>query len=106
MRIGLAISMIGLTLGLASCGRAPAEPLKKYQLKGQVASVDPANHTAKINGEKIEGWMEAMTMDYPIKDEAEFKKLSVGQSVTATVFVQGTDYWLGDIGAGAQPDKK
>ncbi len=92
---------IGLCLALAGCS-APkktetSESVKKYQLKGEVLSVDPSAHLAKVKHQKIEGWMEAMTMDYPVKDETEFKKLSVGQSISATVYVEGQDYWLGEI---------
>jgi Cu/Ag efflux protein CusF len=48
--------------------------------------------------------MEAMTMDYPVKDQADLAKLSAGQPITATVFVQGQDFWIGEINAaGAKP---
>ena len=107
----LAVTALAVSFGTASCSSAPksqasAEPVKKYQLKGQVTGVDAANHTAKINGEKVEGWMEPMTMDYPVKDDTEFKKLAAGQSITATVYVQGTEYWIGDIGVAPAPEKK
>lgn len=71
--------------------------MKKYKLDGTVVALDPQAHLAKIDGEKIEGWMDAMTMEYPLKDRAEFDKLHVGDHVTATVFVQGLDYSIGDI---------
>ena len=88
--------LIVAALLLASCGKSP-EPVKEYQLKGEVLAIDPGTHTAKIKGEKIEGWMEAMTMDYPVKDDAQLKKLAPGEPITATVYVQGADYWLGNI---------
>ena len=94
-KIGLLIA--GLLLASCSTTPKPEDPLKKYQMKGEVLSVDPTAHVAKIKHEKIEGWMDAMTMDYPIKDDAELKKLATGQAITATVFVQGHDYWVGEI---------
>ena len=60
-------------------------------------SLDPQAHIAKINGQKIEGWMEAMTMEYPVKDQKEFDTLHVGDHITATVFVQGLNYSIGEI---------
>jgi Cu/Ag efflux protein CusF len=41
--------------------------------------------------------MEAMTMEYPVREKAEFAKLHVGDRITATVFVQDLDYWVGHI---------
>jgi Cu/Ag efflux protein CusF len=41
--------------------------------------------------------MEAMTMDYPVKDANEFATLHVGDHITATVFAQDLNYWVGEI---------
>jgi Cu/Ag efflux protein CusF len=72
-------------------------PVERYKLDGVVLSLDASGHTAKIKGEKIEGWMDAMTMEYPVKDRAEFNTLHAGDHITATVFVQGLNYSIGEI---------
>ncbi len=72
-------------------------PIERYKLDGEIAGLDPQGHIAKIKGQKIEGWMEAMTMEYPIKDQREFETLHVGDHITATVFVQDLNYWIGEI---------
>jgi Cu/Ag efflux protein CusF len=41
--------------------------------------------------------MEAMTMDFPIRDAAEFSKLSVGDRIEATVFVEDVGFALAEI---------
>ena len=87
-----------LVLLLAGCSR-PA-PEKRYTLHGEVVGLDPKAQVATIKGDKIEGWMEAMTMEYPVKDRTEFAKLAVGQRITATVFVGESNYRLGEIIAG------
>ena len=86
-----------LLLAVTLCACAHQAPVKKYKLDGIVVSLDPPGHTAKINGQKIEGWMEAMTMEYPVPDRAEFDQLHAGDHITATVFVQELNYWLGEI---------
>ena len=63
-------------------------------MQGEVMSLDPTAQTAHINASAIEGWMEAMAMDYPVKDKQEFQKLKVGDHVQAKVDVQGTDFWI------------
>lgn len=89
------LSILLLAFALCACKGKPAAPIKQYKLDGIVISLDPQGHTAKIKGEKVEGWMEAMTMEYPVKDG--FDTLHVGDHIAATVFVQGLDYWLGDV---------
>ncbi len=68
--------------------------MRRYTLHGKVVSVDIANKTANISNEKIEGWMEPMTMEYPVPDPA---KLHVGDPVTATVVVTDLGYKLENI---------
>jgi Cu/Ag efflux protein CusF len=94
--------MLLLALALCACKeKAPKPvsnaPIEKYNLDGVVVSLDPKGHVAKINGQKIEGWMDAMTMDYPVKDPKEFDKLHPGDHIAATVFVQDLNYWVGEI---------
>jgi protein SCO1 len=84
----------------AACGQktqADRQPEQHYKLTGEVTQLDPKLHTATVNGEAIPGWMEAMTMEYPIRTTQDFQKLHVGDHITATVNVRGTDYDLSDI---------
>jgi protein SCO1/2 len=66
-------------------------------MQGEVVSVDPSAHTATVKHGKIEGWMEAMTMEYPVKDKQQFAKLKAGEKIRAEVEVQGTDYWIANV---------
>jgi protein SCO1/2 len=95
MKLLIGLICVGL---LAGCQRnPPAQPVKEYQMQGEVVSVDPAAQTATVKGGKIEGWMEAMTMEYPVKDKQEFGKLKVGEKIQAKILVQGTDYWIASV---------
>ena len=84
-----------LTLALAACGEKP--PGKRYAMQGEIKALDAASHTATIDAGKIGDWMEAMTMEYPIKPDAEFQKLHVGDKITATVIVGDPAYYVTDI---------
>ncbi len=101
----LAVALVsGLVAGLAGCTKA-APPTAEYRVTGEVLGLDASAQTAKLKAGKIEGWMEAMTMDFPIKDKQEFEKLKVGETIHAKVSVQGTDYWLSGVeeAPGASP---
>ncbi len=95
-------------LGLVGCSKsepvaekisksAVDEPLKKYELTGEVSRLDNENKIATIKHQAIGDWMGAMTMDFPVKDAADFAKLTPGKPVNATVFVQGLNYWVGEV---------
>jgi Cu/Ag efflux protein CusF len=73
------------------------EPLKKYELRGEVTRVDGKDKIATIKHEPIGDWMGAMTMDFPVKEDADFAKLAPGKPVSATVYVKGFEYWVGDV---------
>ena len=107
MRSCIAITLLLL---LAGCQRATLttakeeakdEPVKQYAMHGEVLRLDAQGKIAAIKAGKIGDWMEAMTMEYPVKEQPEFDKLHVGDKVDATVYVQGNSYWIG----GVQPSK-
>jgi Cu/Ag efflux protein CusF len=95
-----ALTCVVLALLLAGCQRNPtAQPTKEYQMQGEVVGLDPAARLATVKAGKIEGWMDAMTMEYPVKDPQEFGKLKVGASIQAKIIVQGMDYWISSVNA-------
>lgn len=79
-------------------GCAKEAPAQRYSLRGEILRLDPAAHTATIKHEKIDGWMDAMTMEFPVRDSKAFAALRTGEHITATVFVTASGpYWIGEI---------
>lgn len=107
-----------VVLALAACQSKPVaepregaktlkqEPVRRYELKGEVRRLDAQNKIATIQHEAIGDWMGAMTMDFPVRDAADLAKLKEGAPVRATVFVQGFDYWIGEVREGGSPAAK
>jgi protein SCO1/2 len=95
----LCLVAAGLLGALVGCSQTPPPKAeaKEYKASGEILALDPTAQTAKLKANKIEGWMEAMTMDFPVKDKQEFGKLRVGETISGKVTVQGTDYWLSAI---------
>ncbi len=73
------------------------EPQKKYALRGVVVRLQPEDRIAVVQHEKVEGWMEAMTMEFPVPDPSEFSKLKPGSHIRATVCVNDLYFWLTSI---------
>jgi Cu/Ag efflux protein CusF len=63
---------------------APAK--KNYTFHGKVEAVNAAANSLTVNGEKVEGWMGAMTMSYKVDDPAVLKNVKAGDRITATVY--------------------
>lgn len=99
--IGLIVALM-ISLGFAACEKkvsAPVGEAKRYELKGKVVEVDAAGKRVKVEHEKIEGFMDAMTMWFPVKDDANFGKLQVGHQITATMIYNTADNrsWLENL---------
>jgi Cu/Ag efflux protein CusF len=75
----------------------PAVPFNAINYMDRSFSSTRLIHIARIKHQKVEGWMEAMTMEFPVRDETEFHALHTGDQIEATVFVQDTDFWIGEI---------
>lgn len=105
--MSLAMTCIAATLMTAACSSAPKTDastsdaakgnIKTYALRGEVVSLDPERKVATLKHEKIEGLMEAMTMGYQVRDPADFAKLKVGDTITATVNVAPDDMWVSNV---------
>jgi Cu/Ag efflux protein CusF len=95
-RITLTSIALLIALVLAGCG-GKAAPVKRYPMQGVVKAVDAQAKTATIDAGKVGDWMEAMTMEYLVKPEAEFNKLHVGDKIEATVVVEDIKYYLTDV---------
>jgi Cu/Ag efflux protein CusF len=92
------LPLVVLLLGLLGCARTPpAAPAKVYPMRGVVVRLDATAQVATIRHEKIDGWMEPMTMDFPVPSKEEFAKLKEGQSVRGEVRVQGLDFQLTSV---------
>ncbi|CAN5621977.1 SCO family protein [soil metagenome] len=79
---------------------------KRYTLKGKVVSVDRAAKKAKIDHEAVEGFMEAMTMDFPVHADWIWDDLVPGVEVRADLVVDNAGkepYWLENVGIVALP---
>ena len=92
----LSTILLAAALALAGCGGSKPEP-KRYPMQGQIKALDPATKTAQIDAGKIGDWMDAMTMEYPVKPDSEFQKLHVGDRIEATVVVGDPGYYVTDI---------
>ena len=89
------IALLALIFALAGCGEK--EQTRRYAMQGEIKALDATARTATISHGRIGDWMEAMTMEYPVKPDAELQKLHVGDRIEATVVVNGLKYYVTDV---------
>jgi len=72
-------------------------PTQRYALKGRVVSLDRAGRTVTVDAEAIPGFMGAMMMSYPVKNERLLDHVSPNDHIDATIVRVGDEYWLEDV---------
>lgn len=64
--------------------KAKGQEKKSFTFHGKVEAITEKG--LKVNGEKVEGWMDAMTMTYPVDKPEVLKMVKVGDNIMATVY--------------------
>jgi Cu/Ag efflux protein CusF len=59
---------------------------KSFTFHGKVESIDAASKSMTVDGDKVEGWMDAMSMKYAVDNADAFKTVKVGDTIEATVY--------------------
>ena len=106
----LSITGASLFIWLTACSSPPAqnEPqaqqappteqkTERHELNGKVVSIDKAGKKVTVDHQEIPGFMGAMTMPYPVKDEHLLDNLSAGDQVKAQVVADSASMWLENI---------
>jgi len=83
LRIAVAVVCL---LTTACSGPAPAPQAKSHTFRGKVKAVDKTAKNLTVDGEAVEGWMGAMTMDYKVDDPSILDTVKPGDQITATVY--------------------
>ena len=79
--------LCGAILIMAAVCLGQNTPVKKaYTFHGKVVAVNAGANSVTVDGQKVEGWMDAMTMGYKVDDPAVLKNVKAGDQITATVF--------------------
>lgn len=59
---------------------------KSFTFHGKVESIDAPSKSMTVNGDKVEGWMDAMSMKYQVDNSDVFKTVKIGDTIEATVY--------------------
>ncbi|MGO9086838.1 MAG: SCO family protein [Candidatus Sulfotelmatobacter sp.] len=93
---------------LTACHSKSSQPsaAKRYAFSGRIVSIDLQDQSAAIDGDRVPGFMDAMTMSYKIKPVATLNQLIPGDSISADLVQAQPDedehaepinYWLENV---------
>lgn len=74
-----------------------ASGIQRFQVLGQIRSLDLSNKTVRISHEEIRDYMPAMTMPFTVKQSALLQGLKVDDSVKFELVVSKDDAWISRI---------
>jgi protein SCO1 len=93
----LALVVALFVFGLAACKKQEDANVKRYHLVGKVVAVDARGSSVIVDHQAIPGFMDAMTMAYPVRDVRILAPLNVGDEITADVVVASDGAYLDNI---------
>jgi Cu/Ag efflux protein CusF len=102
MRTAKTIALLALACLLFSIALAQGNK-KSYTFHGKVTSVDAKTNKLTVDGEKVQGWMDAMVMAYSVDNPDVIKTIKTGDQIEATVY--DGDYVLHNVKV-VPPQKK
>jgi len=114
LRFSFAFFLI-VTFFVTSCHRSKPQATTRYPFTGHVISVDLEEKSTNIDGDLVQGYMEAMVMTYKIRPESMLGQLSAGDAIKGDLVVVDHDprdestpeeYWLENVqitGRASQP---
>ena len=95
------VYMVAALLLAATLMTAQPKNAKSYAFKGTVTDVDAGTKKLMVANEKIEGWMDAMTMNYQVDNPDILKQLKKGDHIEATVYDGDFKLYKVKVAAGA-----
>jgi len=108
-RVTFCLMIVVLAAALAGCRAAPAPVnVREFPLTGQVLTIKPDRTEARVKHDDVKGFMDAMTMDFIVKDPKQLEGLQPGDLIAATLVITDEEGYLKGIrktGAAPLPAK-
>src|SRR5438046_7377415 len=98
------LALAGAIVVLVAC--AKHEPVEKplsepgevtYVMRGAIVGRDAADNTLRLDHEAIPGYMEAMTMDYPVRGTSVQELPADKSKIVARLHVTDDKVWITDV---------
>ena len=89
----------------AEIKQAASPAAKHFTLRGKVVAVDKAKKEVTVAHEEIKGYMSAMTMPFPVRDDFVLNDLTKDADIRADLIVEkDSSFWLENFSITAAPN--
>jgi len=96
--ISLVLFLALLPAACRQSAKPDAQNIRRFGLRGIVREVDATRSQVTVEHEAIEGYMQDMTMDFPVRDDPQvLRLLRPGDRIDATLVVEKEHFWLEKI---------
>lgn len=89
---GLAAVVLAVVTALAGCSGGGVPSGKLYPLRGEVVSVVPDRNEITLRHDAIAGFMQAMTMPFPVARRSLLDGIAKGDRVEGVLLVEDARY--------------
>ncbi|HEY3122659.1 MAG TPA: SCO family protein [Thermoanaerobaculia bacterium] len=97
-RAGLALFLLAAAACRQTAKPAAQGTAERHALRGIVREVDAARSKITVEHETIPGYMQGMTMPFPVRDDPKvIQLLRPGDRIEASLVVEGENFWLEKI---------
>jgi Cu/Ag efflux protein CusF len=97
-------SALVFTMGVQAQQSKGGKAGKEHAFHGKVEKVDLKAKLLTVNFEKVEGWMDGMTMPFNVDNPEVLTKIKAGDQITAKVY--DGDYTLHNVQVVPKENKK
>ncbi len=96
--LGFVLFLAVFPVACRQSAQQEAQSTRRFDLKGIVREVDSTRSQVTVEHEAIEGYMQGMTMPFPVRDDPQvIRLLRPGDRIEATLVVEKDRYWLEEI---------
>lgn len=91
------IPLLILTVLFAACSSKPKPEPRRYELEGKIVGVDAGAKKLTVAHKDIPGFMNAMTMDFKVRDANVFSYARKGDQISAILVMDPDGSYLDDV---------
>jgi protein SCO1 len=97
-RLVLCLALFGIAAALPACRRDGSRVnVREFPLTGQILTIKPDRTEARVKHDAVSGFMDAMTMDFTIRNPKELDGLLPGDLIAATLVITDEEGYLRGI---------
>ena len=93
-RTSIATLGFAVLLGIASCASPNKKAARRFELHGKIVAVNRNRSEVTISHDAIAGYMDAMTMPFPLKDATLIDSMSPGDDISADLMISDKSSWI------------